>query len=164
MIDELDIAIAIDPREYRHLGKSRSTADQRAAGIVANATENRCADTRGSDYGMRITAERLQRILQLEERCARMADDLPAFVDQADRRQAQRIHDYDITIIVGTIRGRATRKAGVGGLHDDDLVCRRADLEHPPLLDEAPRTDDGQRRPVSTPEAGAVTARGFLAG
>jgi hypothetical protein len=164
MIDELDIAAVIDPREDRHLRKSRSTADQRATGIVANAAEDRGADTRGSDYGMRITAERLQRLLQLEKRGARVADHLPAFINQADLRQAQRTHDYDIAIIVRTIRGRATRKASVGGLHDDDLVCRRAGLDDPPLLDEAPRTDDGQRGSASKPEADAVTARASLAG
>ena len=112
---------------------------------------------------MRITAERLQRIFQLEERCARMADDLPAFIDQADLRQVERTHDHDITIIVGTIRVDPPVRPVLAACMMMILFAAAQTLSTP-IARRGSRTDDGQRRSVSTPEAGAVTARAFLAG
>ena len=103
----------------------------------------------------------LQCLLELEESGAWMADHLTPFVDEVDPGHAARAHDDDFAIIIAAVGCRAARDAGIGGLHDDDLVRRGAGLQHSPLLDEVAWPNDGQCRPRSESEARAVTARAF---
>src|SRR6516165_1494854 len=88
-----------------------------------------------------------------------MADHLTSFVDQADPGHSQRAHDDDLAIIVAAVGCRSAGEAGIGGLHDDDLVRRGAGLEYFPLFDEVAGLNDGQCRPCSESETGTVTAR-----
>src|SRR5580704_4297328 len=90
-----------------------------------------------------------------------MADYLKSFVDQTDSGDAERADDNDVAIIVAAVRSRAAGKAGIGTLHDDDLVRRDARFEHSPLLDKVARPNYRQGRAVPKPEAHAIAQRAF---
>src|SRR5229473_8169323 len=90
-----------------------------------------------------------------------MADYLTSFLDQADSGNAERAHDNDVAIIVATVRRRAPGKAGIGSLHDDDLVRRGAGFEYSPLLDKVAGPNYGQGRTVPKSEAHTVAERAF---
>src|SRR6266478_10058207 len=90
-----------------------------------------------------------------------MADYLTSFLDQADSGNAERADDHDVAIIVAAVRRRAPGKAGIGSLHDDDLVRCDAGFEHSPLLDKVSRPNYGQGRTVPKSEAHTVAERAF---
>src|SRR5262249_55807205 len=161
MVDELNLAFAVEAREECQLCIDRSSMYQRPPRVVADTAEYRGTKTRRADDGVRFAPQWFQRVLKLEEGGAGMADHLPSFVDQADPCQALRTHDDDLAIIIATVGGRATREAGIGSLHYDDLVRLRAGLQHSPLLNEAARPNNGERRPISESEPRSVTARAF---
>src|SRR5229473_5313393 len=85
-----------------------------------------------------------------------MADYLTSFLDQADSGNAERAHDNDVAIIVALVRRRAPGKAGIGSLHDDDLVRRDAGFEYSPLLDKVAGPNYSQSRAVPKSEAHTV--------
>jgi hypothetical protein len=44
MVDQLQLAVFVNLREQRHLGVGRAALHQRAAGVVADPADDRCAD------------------------------------------------------------------------------------------------------------------------
>ena len=90
MIDELNLARFVDLGVERELRIGRAAMNESAAGVVADPSHHRSADAGGADHRMRLATQRLQRPLQFKQRRARQTDDLPACVDQADCRHAQR--------------------------------------------------------------------------
>src|SRR5215471_287020 len=88
-----------------------------------------------------------------------MADYLTSFLDQADSGNAERAHDNDVAIIIAAVRRRASGEAGIGSLHDDDLVRRNTCFEHSPLLDKVAGPNYAQDRSVPQAEAPTVAQR-----
>src|SRR6266702_2331719 len=88
-----------------------------------------------------------------------MTDYLTSFPDYADPGNAERAHDNDVSIVVAAVRRRATGKASIGSLHDDDLVRRDAGIEDSPLLDKVAGPNYGQGRTTPKSEARTVAER-----
>src|SRR5215470_8066977 len=95
----------------------------------------------------------------MHESGTRMADYLTSFVDQADSGYSESAHDDDVAVIVATVRRRTSSEAGIGRLHNDDLVRRDTGLEHSPLLDKVAGPNYCQDRSISKSEAPAVAQR-----
>src|SRR5512146_695431 len=90
---------------------------------------------------MRLATQGFEKTLELKERAAGVADDLPTVVDQVNLVELERTDDDDIAV-VATARRRASREARVGGLHDDDPVCRDTGLQDLPELRQGRGNDD----------------------
>jgi hypothetical protein len=85
-----------------------------------------------------------------------MADNLASFIDQADFGDAEGANDNDVAIIITPVRRRASSQAGIGCLHDNDLVRRDTGLEHSPLLAKVAGPNYRQDWPISKSEAPTV--------
>jgi hypothetical protein len=76
-----------------------------------------------------------------------------------DPVNAKRAHDYQVSIVTGSIWSRATGQARIGSLHDDDLVGCHASSEHSPLFNKIAGTNYGQNQAVSESEPCPVAKR-----
>jgi len=70
VVDQMKVAVLVEPREQGELGIGGTPVDESAAGIIADAPEDGRADTGRTDHGMGLASEQPQRLLQLEERGA----------------------------------------------------------------------------------------------
>ena len=70
VVDQMKVAVLVEPREQGELGIGGTPVDESATGIVADAPEDGRADTGRTDHGMGLASEQPQRLLQLEERGA----------------------------------------------------------------------------------------------
>ncbi len=131
--------------------------DQRPAGIVADASEHRGADTRRANHRVRITPNRMQSILELIECRARQAHNLLPLVDEMNTGETHGVDQDDAAIVVIAVRGRSTRQTCIRRLHDHDFFGGDNDFQYPPLFDERARADDSDDRTTSEAETCAKT-------
>ena len=95
---------------------------QRAAGVVANAAKHACADAGGADEGMRLSAQRIQQLLQLAQCGARKTYDLLAAIYDMHFLHPARVEDENAVVVIMTIGRGAACQAGIRRLHDQNLI------------------------------------------
>src|ERR1041384_4902058 len=121
-VDEFKATIGAELGMKRQFGIGRSKADERAARVVADATDDGGTDARRAEDRMWLAAQRSEQTFELIERASSMADDLAAATNQVDPVEFEGTDDYDIAVVTAA-RRRTSRKARVSGLHDDDAIC-----------------------------------------
>ena len=65
MIDQLELAVFVNLGKQRHFGISRPALYQSTTGIIAHPAEYGSADTRRTDYRMRLAPQRFEQLFQL---------------------------------------------------------------------------------------------------
>ena len=85
---------------------------------------------------MGVLAEGGEHFLQSIQRAAGKNQGLLRIAQWNAGIQLESADDHNLPIVILTIRGRATRHAGIGGLTNHDAVRRDAGLEHVPEIKE----------------------------
>ena len=117
MVHQRQLAVFVNTGKQRHLGVGRPALHQRAAGVVADPTDHRGANTGGANHRVRLAAQRLKRFFQGVERRAGEREHLLAFIQQVQLVEAQGADNHDIAIVIVAVRRGAFGQAGIGGLH-----------------------------------------------
>lgn len=105
---------------------------------------------------MGLPAQRSQYLLQLEQRCARKADDLTAVVDHGDALDPPRTDDHDRSVVTAGSGSGPSGKPRIRGLQDDRRAEPGAHFKRFPQFDQRSRPRDRQRISRAGPETGAV--------
>jgi len=157
VVDQLQLPGFVYAGEQRQLGKGRSAANQRAPGVVADATGDGGTDAGRADHRMRLAPQGFQRRLQLAQGHTRLGQHLFALAQQGQAGQAQGVDQHHRPVIALGDRGGAAGQAGVGRLADDDGAGAVAALQHAPHLQQAARPHHGEHRPaaIADPQAEA---------
>ena len=93
---------------------------------------------------MRVSSERLEKVFEFMQACPGEADDLTALVKEVDALHPCRADNHNVAVVLVAIGRRPTCKAGIRGLHDDDLTGGGANLQDAPLLDQGSGANDSQ--------------------
>ncbi len=113
---------------------------------------------------MRFTAIRFQQPFQLIERAAGEAYHLLAVIQYLNMIEPQGADNDNLTVIILAAGGRAFGQAGVGRLHNDNLIGGDAGLQDLPQLQQTGREHDGQCLATAGAETFAITFGATLAG
>ncbi|MNX64064.1 hypothetical protein D3C86_950810 [compost metagenome] len=92
---------------------------------------------------MRLTPKRRQRLFQAVQRGAGQANHLLPIADKLDARNAQRVDQDDVAVVMIAVGGGTPGQAGVGCLHDDDAAGLHYGLQHAPLFQQGARPHHG---------------------
>ncbi len=158
MIDERQLARRGQLRIECKLGVDRPAADQRPAGIVADAADDRRADAGGTDDRMRFASIGPQQLFKLKQRTTWMADDLPPVVENMQAVEPKCRNDDDIAVVTAARCG-ALGQACVGRLQDDDAVRCNDQLEDLPHFEQGTGKDDHGSLSLSRAKAFSETLR-----
>ncbi|MNL27080.1 hypothetical protein D3C87_1486470 [compost metagenome] len=113
---------------------------------------------------MRLTPKRRQRLFQAIQRGAGQANHLLAIADKLNARNAQRVDQDDVAVVVIAVWRRAPGQPRVGRLHDDDAAGLHHGLQHAPLFQQRARPHHGKDFAFAGAMAPAKAARGRIAG
>ena len=155
VVDQLQPAVAVQLGVEGHFGVGGAALDQGAAGVVADAADDRGADAGGADHRVGFAAVFLQAFFQFVQGGAGQADDLFGLVEQLDAVQPHGVDDDEVAVVAVIGRGRATGQAGVGSLADDDGIGLDAGLQYLPVFEQGAGAHHRQGLSVTKAVTGA---------
>jgi hypothetical protein len=126
MIDQFQCAVFIDTGEQRKLRERGAAMDQRSAGIVADAADDRCTETGRADDRVWLTAERLECSLQFIQRGAWKGEDLTAIFEQMHALEPGHADDGHFPVVVGSEWRGASGEPRIRCLRNHDAAATHA--------------------------------------